>query len=398
MSLPPFSNASVQSKKIAIVGAGIAGLSCATDLIAQGHHVTVFEKSKGVAGRMSTKRLDDGHCDHGAQYFTCNHPEFEQQVQAWLQAQVVAEWKVQPRVLGGYRHHNSQLATTSLEGSNSAMPAHTPNPTRYVGVPGMTAPAKQLQQELQQSPQFQLLTSHTVVQLQKQWPSTPAQQLNSHAQPTTPQWRIGTQEQQDLTMSFDAVLLALPSTQALTLVQPHSESLAHVCQTPMSPCFALMVQYEKPFDWDLEAAFVNQGPLSWICKNNSKLHRQGPETWLLHSNPEWSSEHLEDDPCCIQTELLKAFHTWFVSNNNSPTVQALSTSELIPPIKSCILHRWKYANVTQHQPIAKGFVWDANLQMGLCGDWLNGGKVQGAWLSGLELGKAYNASSQCVPD
>ena len=42
------------SKKIAIIGAGISGLSCAAQLHQQGHLITVFDKSKGVAGRMST--------------------------------------------------------------------------------------------------------------------------------------------------------------------------------------------------------------------------------------------------------------------------------------------------------------------------------------------------------
>jgi len=30
-------------------------------------------------------------------------------------------------------------------------------------------------------------------------------------------------------------------------------------------------------------------------------------------------------------------------------------------------------------------VWEAQAGLGLCGDWLNGGKVEGAWLSGQSL-------------
>jgi predicted NAD/FAD-dependent oxidoreductase len=43
-------------KTIAIIGAGLASLSCAARLTELGHHVELFEKSRGAAGRMSTKR------------------------------------------------------------------------------------------------------------------------------------------------------------------------------------------------------------------------------------------------------------------------------------------------------------------------------------------------------
>ena len=51
---------------VAIVGAGLSGLSCAHALQAQGVKVTVFDKSRGVSGRMSTRRGDGWQADHGA--------------------------------------------------------------------------------------------------------------------------------------------------------------------------------------------------------------------------------------------------------------------------------------------------------------------------------------------
>ena len=43
---------------IAIVGAGIAGLSCADRLRAAGWAVTLFDKGRAPGGRLSTRRLD----------------------------------------------------------------------------------------------------------------------------------------------------------------------------------------------------------------------------------------------------------------------------------------------------------------------------------------------------
>jgi len=35
--------------------------------------------------------------------------------------------------------------------------------------------------------------------------------------------------------------------------------------------------------------------------------------------------------------------------------------------------------------VDEGYVWRAEDGIGLCGDWLNGGRVEGAWLSGHAL-------------
>ena len=44
--------------KIAIIGAGIAGVTCAHECLKKGHDVTLFDKSRGVSGRSTTKRWD----------------------------------------------------------------------------------------------------------------------------------------------------------------------------------------------------------------------------------------------------------------------------------------------------------------------------------------------------
>lgn len=51
---------------IAIIGAGLAGLSAARHLTAAGAAVTLFEKSGGRGGRVATRRTETGAFDHGA--------------------------------------------------------------------------------------------------------------------------------------------------------------------------------------------------------------------------------------------------------------------------------------------------------------------------------------------
>lgn len=57
------------AKSIAVIGAGIAGLSCAYELQKAGCDVLVFEKNPHVGGRMASRRKDDLIFDTGANFF-----------------------------------------------------------------------------------------------------------------------------------------------------------------------------------------------------------------------------------------------------------------------------------------------------------------------------------------
>lgn len=70
--------------RFAVVGAGLSGLMCARTLQDHGLDVTVFEKSRGLGGRMANRRAEPNlRFDHGAQYFTARDHNFALYVQAW---------------------------------------------------------------------------------------------------------------------------------------------------------------------------------------------------------------------------------------------------------------------------------------------------------------------------
>ncbi len=52
--------------RIAVIGAGLAGLTAARTLSKAAHEVTVFDKSRGLGGRLATRRTEAGGIDHGA--------------------------------------------------------------------------------------------------------------------------------------------------------------------------------------------------------------------------------------------------------------------------------------------------------------------------------------------
>jgi predicted NAD/FAD-dependent oxidoreductase len=140
----------------------------------------------------------------------------------------------------------------------------------------------------------------------------------------------------------------------------------------MRGCWALMLQYAQAPELPFDAAFVNQGPLRWLARNSAKPGRRGAETWLLHAEAEWSEARLAQPPEQVAADMLAAFAAL-----GAPAPQAWTA------------HRWRYADSAP--ALALGCAWDAHRRLGLCGDWLHGGKVEGAWLSGRRLAKAVLA-------
>lgn len=326
---------------IAVVGAGLAGLSCATQLEQLGMRVSVFDKSRGTGGRMSTRRGDDWQADHGAQYFTARDPLFIKELARWQRAGVADLWQSRIAVLGeGSSHRNDG------------------NTVRYVGVPRMSSPARWLANELT------VISSARVSELVK----------HNH------RWRLRFDDATAVPdalsdTGYDAVVLAMPSAQAADLARSHAPALAARCKTSaMRPCWAGIFRFSAPVALPFDAAFVNAGPLRWIARDNSKPGRPDSETWVLHATTTWSELHLEDSADSAATAMMQAF-------------AALGG----PAPDAATAHRWLYAEPASTSEHA-AFAWDAAHKLGLCGDWLNAGRVEGAWLSGRSLARAITSA------
>ncbi len=65
---------------VVIVGAGVAGLACAQDLVAAGLPVQVLEAADGVGGRMRTDRRDGFLLDRGFQVFNTSYPQVKRRI------------------------------------------------------------------------------------------------------------------------------------------------------------------------------------------------------------------------------------------------------------------------------------------------------------------------------
>ncbi len=65
------------ASNIAVIGAGMTGITAARALRAHGHHVVIFDKSRGLGGRIATRRAHGLAINHGAGALLAKSSEFE---------------------------------------------------------------------------------------------------------------------------------------------------------------------------------------------------------------------------------------------------------------------------------------------------------------------------------
>jgi predicted NAD/FAD-dependent oxidoreductase len=316
-------------QKVGIVGAGLSAVVAARELVAAGCTVHLWEKSRGVGGRLAQRRAADGlHFDHGAQYFTVRDPAFATQVAAWRAAGVVEPW--------------NEPIVTLRRGEVLGRSDHV---ERWVGVPSMNVLAKSLAEGLD----VRLQTR--VARIER----TPAG------------WTLWGDDRQQLE-SYDVVIVSAPAPQTSDLLAAAAPDLAAlVRRVEVAPCWALMAALDRPLGVDWAGAFVHDSPLAWIACNSRKPGRPLlPEAWVLHASAEWSRAHLEADVATIEPLLWQAWGD--------------AVGRELPDLSYCTAHRWRYALPTE--PLADRALWDATMQIGACGDWCGGPRVEGAYLSG----------------
>ena len=346
---------SVKDASIAIVGAGIAGSSCAASLLSVGIHVAVFDKSATPGGRMASRRVewqstDGSHesalLDHGVQQFRARRSRFRGVLDKARLAGCVAEWS--PQV------HEPLL---------SRQPGGA-----FVAVPDMPALSRHLLAEAD------LQMGRPVERLQRrdgQWHVWSAGGANAGP--------------------FDHVVLALPPAQAALLcagLQDHwTDALA---ATPMQPCWTLLAITDD-VDWPWDAASPDRGPLARVTRCDRKPGRavaSGHATWVAHATPQWSADHIELDREKVAAELTRA-------------LQAVLPCRARPAWHHCSAHRWRYAcpsDVVAAASTGEDCWWDADLGLGVCGDFFGAGTVEDAWRSGDELADAIALSVERSED
>ncbi|MEU4620603.1 FAD-dependent oxidoreductase [Actinoplanes sp. NPDC023801] len=218
---------------VVVVGAGIAGLSCARALAEGGARVRVVERGRVVGGRLASKRYDGRYADIGAAYLVADDPDFTAQVASWQSRGLARPWTDTFRVHPG---------TT------------TTGPVRWAAPGGLRTLAADLAEGLD-------------VRL-----SAPVDEVPRDA---------------------DAVVLAMPGPQALRLAPPPGIVAAASAQV-WRPVIAAVLTYPSR-EWEaFPGAFVNDHPvLATVCDDGDR-RGDGAPVLVAHSTAELAARHLDD--------------------------------------------------------------------------------------------------------
>lgn len=317
------------AKRLAIVGAGVAGLTLAQRMQSAGWSVTLIEKSRGPGGRLSTRRRDGGQFDHGAQYFTARTQAFAHEISGWAREGWVEQWNG-----SFYRWLDSRLEPD---------PVDRP---RWVGVPRMSGLTRAL------SAGLTIVTASRAESL-----------IRKDAA-----WAVRT-ESGELYDGFDWVVLTCPGPQALALAPSGSPVAERAQQLNYAPCWAAMMESGADFIPEYDGLRLEHPVLAWVARDSSKPGRPDGCRWVVHASAEWTEANVDATGEDVARCMREAFEAITGVQPTSVTV-----------------HRWLYALASNDG--GTGSCIDPTQSLGLCGDALLGGRVEDAWLSAHHLAKS----------
>ena len=314
-------------KKIAVIGAGISGLTLANELKSVSE-VMVFEKSRGVAGRMSTRYADPYCFDHGAQFFTARTLMFREFVQHYIDAGSIAEWK------GPLVNLEAGKETTEFPWTE----AH------WVGSPNMNSFCKAISDGI------------------KVHASCEVMPLN---QAKDDDWILSDKNGVNLGR-FDWVVSTAPPKQTLRLFAQHIGHVPSLEMSSMKGCYTLMIGLNRAWDKPWIAARCSNQVIQWISVNSSKPGRnQNITCVIVHSNNEWAEAHIDDEENSIKNMILKQF--------------LLLTGIDAHKAEHVSLHRWRFA-MSQNKEKIKPYL-DDRLHLAAVGDWCGHSRIEDVWLN-----------------
>ena len=317
-----------------IVGAGVAAAAALDALNGRHLRIAVIDKAQSAGGRCATRRIAEAEnapwLDSGAQYFTARSPALQGKVLSWEKQNWLRPWS--PRIVRLDSHSRLQPSPDQQ--------------TRWVSPNGLNRLVRQVMAG-HNSNTVQLVTGTRLTRArytQGQW------QLNDH---------------QGASWQARHLLLSTPPEQARALLDQSHAAL--VPDIDMHACLAVLLGCETAIPFDALFGSHESGAISWAANNLSKL-KLNPANglWSVHANPQFSAALT--DPVEAAEHIRETF----------AALCQLSPDQFQPLHH----HLWRYARPVQsHAHPTPAQLLACNLA--LAGDWMHGGRIEGAWLSGL---------------
>ena len=334
-------------QRIAVIGAGIAGLTCARELRLRGHHPVVFEASDRLGGRCSSRSTRIGWFDDGAQAisgatrlasYAAQRPGELVAVHPWTVPATPAE--DEPK--GKDRDKDRDEADTS----------RTLKLTGVVGVPSMLALAHAIAQPLD-------------VRLR-----TPICQAQRHGAGWVLHDATG-----EIDEDFQALVLAVPAPLALPLARESPRLALALRAVRYRSRWVLLLGSERPVGLPGYREFQGS-PIERVAAMHSKPGRPSavPQRWFVEADERWSLQHEHDDAETVAELLLDIF--------------CAHADRSVTPNFLCA-HKWRQAFVEAPAilPGQAECLWDGEARLGVCGDSAVASQVNLVHRSGVALAR-----------
>jgi predicted NAD/FAD-dependent oxidoreductase len=287
-----------------------------------GVNVTLFDKSKGTGGRLSSRSFEGGWIDHGAPYLSSERPDFLAFLKDHLPASSLQPW--QPQVAGSL-HRDEQ--------------------PHWIGVPRSSALTRGLLGDIP----FQA--------------STRIARLAASADG----WQLFN-DGESLLGCWPQVVIAVPAPQTLALLRGQPALADEISTVKMEPCWVTAIRTKTKLIEQADVSAYEDSIIHRVTHNSAKPGRQNTNVYLLQATSSWSLAHLEETAESVGHQLQQRF---------DQLVDKAVDSEIL------FSHRWRYAFT--ESPLGHPCLWDADLSLGVCGDWCLGRRVEDAWQSGSVL-------------
>jgi predicted NAD/FAD-dependent oxidoreductase len=336
--------------KIAVIGAGISGLTAGRVLANAGHEVVVYEKSGGYGGRLATRyagKDNQQKLDHGVSFFTAESPEFKSLVNELSSKGILTAWE------GTYVHRDESGKVTTRDNES---------PYFYASE-GMNKIGKYLGRNLD-------------IRLNEKVGGLTHIGENRRKKKS---WMLNFPTA--LTESADAVIISAPSRQAYALLNTTIDEIdtlklvREIDEVVYESQFSLLACFDEADMPDWNAMDCDDDIIQFISNESTKRENGNAQSIVVHTTSEFAKKHI---------------------NSDRDKVEEIITDRLTEILGGWValadwkeLHFWRYSRALNPLPHDFMEIKGNDTPLALVGGYMNGNSVESAYLSGLKLGNHW---------
>ena len=312
-----------------ILGSGISGSTIA-NLLSKKYSVKVFDKARGPGGRSSNKRFKGNlSFDHGVQYISPKTKPFLKFIKKLCKNKTLKNWD------------ENHLDFTFEK---------KPLSVKYIGKKANNDLVKYNLKGIKQS----FASPITKIRFNKNYWEVTLNNGSKH--------------------HFKSLIITCPFPQLKKLAKKYLDKKILKLKVQMQPNITVMLALKNQKSIPISSIKFNDDVLAWAANENSKKRfKSNVNLWTLQGTLKWSKKTINKYKTdkSIMNQLIIRFIKLTGFEKNKIIFKKI--------------HGWKYSYNYEKTPYLS--IWNKKINLGVCGDWFSGPKVENAWLSANDLAK-----------